>query len=315
MSGAFANKVDVLMSVYNGEKYLAEQIESVLNQDYKDFVVHIRDDGSTDRSVDIIRHYARRNPDKIFYTVADKNSGSAAGGFFALLADSYAPYVMFCDQDDVWFKNKISLSMQAMLEAELQYGINVPLLLHTDLTVTDSSLKIKSESMFRYQHLDYRRTEVKSLAVQNIVTGCTMLINRSLAARLTHIPQTVPVHDWWIALFAACCGKIVFLNKPTLYYRQHGENACGAQNMSGAGYLASRLTGADNARLMLRYGYRQAAEMSAVYGISIGRDNFELLTAYGELEYKPYPKRLAFVLKNGVLKSGLIRKLGQVIYL
>jgi glycosyltransferase involved in cell wall biosynthesis len=315
MSGAFVNKVDVLMSVYNGEKYLAEQIESVLNQDYKDFVLHIRDDGSTDRSVDIIRHYARRNPDKIFYSVADKNSGSAAGGFFALLKESYAPYVMFCDQDDVWFKDKISASMAAVSEAEVQYGNNVPILLHTDLTVTDGSLKIKAESMFRYQHLDYRRTSVKSLAVQNIVTGCTMLINRPLVKRLTHAPQSVPVHDWWIALFTACCGKIVFLNKPTLYYRQHGDNTCGAQNMSGAGYLASRMTRADNARLMLKYGYRQAAELSRVYGMSIGRDNFELLSAYGSLEDKPYLKRLAFVLKNGVLKSGLIRKLGQVIYL
>jgi glycosyltransferase involved in cell wall biosynthesis len=307
--------IDILMAVYNGEKYLAEQIESVLAQDCEGIVLKIRDDCSTDRSADIIRHYAKRYPQKIRFTQSRKNSGSAAANFFELLRSSTADYVMFCDQDDVWFKDKVSLSLKYMREEEKKQGANTPVLLHTDLTVVNESMEVKAKSMFASQRLDSRRNSVKELAVQNVVTGCTMMLNKALVDKLTYTPSSVPVHDWWIALFTACCGSIVFVDKPTLYYRQHSGNMCGAQNMSDIGYVAKRAAQFKRSTLMIRYGYRQAAEMARVYGSKLGEDNLALLKGYGELEHKPYIERLRFVFKHHIFKDGIVRRIGQLIYL
>ncbi len=308
--------VDILLAAYNGERYIEQQIDSLLKQDYTAFRLIIADDCSTDRTVDIIRHYAKRYPDKIVYSINKKNSGAAAT-FFELLKSSTASYVMFCDQDDVWFENKISLSLERIKAEEKMLGINMPILLHTDLCVTDESLKVKAKSMFAMQQLNGDRNAVKYMAVQNMVTGCTMMLNRALASRLTAkpMPKSVPLHDWWIALYTACCGKIVFVDKPTIFYRQHGRNVCGAKNMSDISYILSRAKGRERSRLMLKYGYRQAGEMSSLFGDELGEENLRLLKGYGELENMPYIKRLNFVLKNGTFKSGLVRKLGQLVLL
>lgn len=307
--------IDILLAAYNGEKYIARQLESLLEQTCQDFTLRICDDCSTDRTADIIYHYAKRYPNKIVFTVNEKNSGSAAFNFFKLLQNSTADYVMFCDQDDVWFKDKVELSLEKIRQAEDNYGSGTPILLHTDLTVTDGELNTISPSMFALQHLNFEQTAVNNLAVQNIVTGCTMMLNRELVNRLTYIPVSVPVHDWWIALYTACCGKIVFYDRPTLFYRQHTTNVCGAQDMSDMGYITARAGQKDRSRLMLRYGYRQAAEMARVYAGTLGQENYALLRGYGELENKPYLKKLAFVIKHKVFKSGIIRKLGQLIYM
>jgi hypothetical protein len=202
-----------------------------------------------------------------------------------------------------------------MREEEKRQGVNTPVLLHTDLTVVNESLEVKAGSMFARQRLDSSHIAVNELAVQNIVTGCTMMLNRALADKLTYIPLSVPVHDWWIALFTACCGSIVFVDKPTLYYRQHSGNMCGAQNMSDMGYVAKRAVQVGRSSQMIRYGYKQAAEMAKAYGNELGEDNFALLKGYGELEGKPYFKRLSFVFKHRIFKDGIIRRLGQLIYL
>ncbi len=307
--------IDILLAAYNGERYISEQIESVLAQDCDDFTLRICDDCSTDRTPDIIRRYAKRHPGKIIFTQNEKNSGCAAENFFKLLYSSDADYIMFCDQDDVWFKNKISLSLELMKNTEALYGKDMPVLLHTDLTVTDSELNVIARSMFDYQHLCRDERSAAHTAVQNTVTGCTMMLNRTLADRLRHTPVSVPVHDWWIALYTACCGKTVFCNEPTLFYRQHKTNICGAQNMSDIRYITQRAAEKQRSSLMIKYGYRQAAEMAGFYGSELGEENCALLKGYGELEKKPYLKRLAYVLRHGLLKSGIARKLGQLLYL
>lgn len=305
--------IDILLATYNGEKYIGEQIESVLNQDYGDFRLIIRDDASADRTADIIRHYEKRYPDKIYFSVNKENSGCAGANFFAMLKEARGDYVMFCDQDDVWFPDKVSKSLKKIRKAEKKLGEATPLLLHTDLTVTDESLNVKAKSMFAYQHLNFNSVSVKKLMVQNVATGCTFMLNRALADRLVYTPQSVPVHDWWIALYTACCGRVIFLNEPTLFYRQHGTNICGARDMGDMRYMAERLSKRKNASLMLKYGYRQAAEMANV--IEGDKAVRELLRGYGELEEKPYLKRLAFVVKHGIFKDGIVRKAGQILFL
>lgn len=308
--------IDILVAVYNGEKYLKYQLDSLLSQSYKDIHIIIRDDCSTDSSADIIRGYAQRYPELIDFAVNEKNSGSPGANFFAMLSHSKGEYVMFCDQDDIWTDNKVKYTVEEMLSAEKEYGKDTPILVHSDMMVIDEDVFPITMSLFYYQRLDSRRTAVKNLLVQNIVTGCTMMLNRSLADKLNYTPATVPLHDWWIALFTACCGKIVYLDASTVMYRSHGDNFCGPQDMSSPAYLMSRAKDTNRSRLMLRYGYRQAAEMAKAYGSEVlGEKNYALLKGYGELEDKPYPSRLWYVLSHGILKSGFIRKIGQFIYL
>lgn len=306
--------IDILLASYNGEKYIGEQLDSVLKQDFEDFKLTIRDDASADRTADIVRRYEKRFPGKISFSVNRENSGCAGANFFSMLKAVKGDYVMFCDQDDVWFPDKASKSLKKMLAAEAEFGRETPLLLHTDLTVTDESLRVKAKSLFAYQRLNPHGAALNKLLVQNVATGCTFMLNRALADRLTHTPQSVPVHDWWIALYAACCGRLVLLDEPTLFYRQHGANTCGAQDMGDIRYMAERLKKRENASLMLKYGYRQAAELAAVLK-EAGEEPPELLKGYGELEGKPYLKRLAFVLKHGILKDGIVRRAGQMLFL
>lgn len=310
-----SDRVDILLAAYNGERFLAEQIESILAQDYDNIRLYISDDGSRDRTADIAKHYADRETGRIIFTQNSKNSGSATANFFNLLHKSTAPYVMFCDQDDVWFKDKVSTSIAALKRAEAAYGAEMPLLLHTDLTVADENLNVTAKSMFKLQHLDSGSVTVRKLAVQNVVTGCTMALNRSLADRLKYTPRSVPVHDWWIALYTACCGKIIFVDKPTLLYRQHGRNVCGAQDMSNPAYMLERAGQLERSRLMVSYGYKQAAEMAEMCAEEIGEENQKLLSGFGKLQNQGYLKKLSFVSKNKLWKDGLVRKLGQLIFL
>ena len=308
--------IDILLAVYNGEKYLTGQIDSLLSQSYKNIHIVIRDDGSSDGSVGIIEKYAAKYPEIIDFDVNKKNSGSPRANFFSMLAQSRGEYVMFCDQDDIWTDNKVKLSLEKMKRAEESYGSNTPILVHSDLMVVDENVFPVSMSMFHLQHLNSKRTGVRNLLVQNIVTGCTMMLNRSLVDRLSYTPKMVPLHDWWIALFTACCGRIVFLDVPTVLYRRHEKNYCGPQDMSSPAYLMNRAKNGKRNRQMLIYGYKQAAEMAEAYGSGIlGEKNYALLKGYGELENKPYPQRLWYVLSKGILKSGVIRKIGQFIYL
>lgn len=304
--------IDILLAAYNGEKYIGEQIESVMSQSFQNIHLTVCDDASSDRTADIVRSYESRYPHKISLSVNRENSGSVGANFFAMLTKAQGDYVMFCDQDDVWFPDKVEKSIEKIKQAENKYGEKTPLLLHTDLTVTDENLQVKAKSMFAYQHLNHNSNTVEKLLVQNIATGCTFTLNRPLVDRLTHTPQSVPLHDWWIALYTACCGRIVFLDEPTLFYRQHGTNTCGAKDMGDIRYIEERLKNGKNASLMLKYGYRQAAEMAQLLGENEDR---ELVKGYGELENKPYLKRLAFALKNKTLKDGIVRKAGQILFL
>ena len=113
----------ILMSTFNGEKYLKEQIDSLLNQEYEAFDIYIRDDGSTDQTVSILENYEHIYPNIYLLKDTQGNIG-VFKSFMYLLSQVHADYYMFCDQDDVWLSNKISMSMKRMNELEDIYTLN-----------------------------------------------------------------------------------------------------------------------------------------------------------------------------------------------
>lgn len=219
--------VDILLASFNGENFIAEQIETILHQSYPNIRLIIGDDESFDGTEAIIRKYAEKYPDKILPVFFEENVGVSQN--FSRLADyADAPYVMFADQDDLWFPKKVEICLQKMQEAETQYGDETPILVHTDAIVIDNQKNVLAKSFRKYSKMQPGRTRLAHVLMQNVALGCTIMMNRSLVNLSFPIPSEADMHDYWIGLVTAAFGKFVYVDKPTLYYRQHGNNIIGA---------------------------------------------------------------------------------------
>ena len=230
-------KIAIVLPTYNGEAYLAEQLDSLLAQSYKNFVIVTRDDGSQDDSAAIIGRYAFEHAD-LFHVLENDGKNLGACASFSLLTQYVlenkerlglsSAYIMFCDQDDVWLPTKIEASLRAMLAREKLKACDSPVLIHSDLRVVDERLNLLSDSFFAYQKIDSSKKNVWHLLLMNTVTGCTAMINESLARVACPIPQEAVMHDWWLALVCSAVGDIVTLPEALVSYRQHGSNTLGA---------------------------------------------------------------------------------------
>lgn len=230
------DKIAILMATYNGEKYICQQIDSILSQTCKDWELYIHDDGSTDNTIAAVESYVEKYPDKI-HLIDGKSTGGAKYNFFYLFGQVEAPYYMTCDQDDVWLEKKIELTYDKMLTIEDK--ADVPCLVYTELRVVDSELNTIADTMSEYQSLDCHKRTINQFILQNSVTGCTMMVNRALRdkmLRITDIDNTI-MHDWWAALVAAQFGKTAFIDEPTILYRQHGDNSLGALGINKLSYI------------------------------------------------------------------------------
>lgn len=235
--------LEILLATYNGAEYLPEQLDSIFVQDTDAWHLTVSDDGSSDTTVQILDAYVKKYPWKIARVSSGTRFGSARDHFFWLMRQCDADYILFCDQDDVWYPDKVRLFAQALEEGERQYGSKMPLLVFSDLAVVDQNLKCIHPSLSRLQQQDPHAQDYRNLLFQNTVTGCAMGINRSLAdlaGQCADTGQTV-MHDWWIALVAARFGKLIYLDEPTVDYRQHGGNSVGAKYVSSPSYIMSKL--------------------------------------------------------------------------
>ncbi len=231
--------IEILLSTYNGEKYLPEQLDSLLAQSIQTWRLLIRDDGSSDSTMDILRDYETKYPEKIQILNDDCGNLGSGGSFAELMRRSTAEYVMFCDQDDVWLPEKIELTLAEIRRLETQYP-NVPLLVGTDLTVVDEKKSVIASSFIKSQKLypEAMQNVYRSLAL-SVAPGCTMILNRMAVNRVLPVPKGHG-HDHWVAFLVAYYGKVSFVNTPTILYRQHGRNVCGNKNI-GIAYFAGRL--------------------------------------------------------------------------
>ena len=301
--------IDILLAVYNGERFLPSLSRSLRSQSCGDFRVLCRDDGSRDGSAALLAKLERE--DKRFRIIYGSPSGSASGCFFALLRSADSPYTMFCDQDDVWHADKVEKTLRAMQEAEARYGADTPILVHTDLRVVDAVLREISPSMMDYQQLCPDEAGLPRLLCQSLVSGCTMMINAPLRRLITEHPGAdCLMYDWWISLVAAAFGKIVYLPEATIDYRQHGGNQVGVQNSRSAAYILQKLRGG-SAKTALADTYRQAAAFAAAFGELLSRQAAEQVRGYAALPEKNKLQRIRELRRLGTLKRGTLRRLGQ----
>jgi glycosyltransferase involved in cell wall biosynthesis len=195
------NQIDILLATYNGEKYLSEQIESILNQTHEEWILRIRDDGSTDKTVEIISTYTSKYPDKIALIKDSEKNLGATLNFSRLMEKSDAEYIMFCDQDDIWMNNKIEITLAKMKELETEYSNTVPLMVFSDLTVVDEKLNEVEKSFWNFQKIEPNISKnLYEIMAQNVVTGCTMMFNNKALTLCKPIPTKDILHDHWVAV-------------------------------------------------------------------------------------------------------------------
>ena len=219
-----SRKVAVLMSTYNGEKFLREQIESLFAQVGVDLTVYVRDDGSSDGTLEILRRY---ESEKFIVTVG--NNLGPANSFMELLysvPDTY-DYYAFSDQDDIWAPDKLSAGIQMLEEkGALLYGCN-------QMLVDKDGNEL---GVWRKEGYKVSTTPIEVI-VRNSISGCTMIFTHRLY-ELVIRPELRPgsqilslrMHDNWLVLVASLFDGVIYDFRPFIKYRQHGNNVIGASN-------------------------------------------------------------------------------------
>lgn len=246
----------VLLATHNGERWLPALLDSLLAQDYPALQVVIRDDASSDATPKLLAAFRQRVGERVtlLQNPGDQPEGALAN--FAGLIDhaltrSSAAIFLFCDQDDIWHRDKVS-----RLLAALPRDTNAPALVFSDMRVVDTRGAPLADSFMGYQHLS-PAAQLPRLLVQNHVSGCASLVNRAALELAWPLPPAAPMHDWWLALLCAAVGHLDHCTGALLDYRQHADNAVGAEGFN-LRYLWRRARGGHGTSLAQLYAQAEA---------------------------------------------------------
>lgn len=298
------DQVHIVLAAYNGEKYLQEQMDSLLAQTYDNLVIEVCDDGSTDGTVDLVREYMAR--DKRVHLHQNPHNLGYVKNFLEGMKRSSAPYIMLCDQDDIWHRDKVEVTLASMQQAEKT--VEGPVLVFTDAMNFDSASGADTGLFHETSHLNVKKVDTAHLFMENKCIGCTMMLNQKILAYLNELPEEIRVHDWWLALICSHFGAIVYLPEATLRYRQHEGNMIGGGSYSG--YLRKRLVQAGEQRQALRRTYRQGAAFCRVFEKRLDPEKFTQARRFAGMEQAGWLVRRYRMIRFGFTKSGWIRNIG-----
>lgn len=321
------DQVNIIMAAYNGEKFIGEQIDSILKNDYENLVLWIFDDGSTDGTSIIINKFTEQYPDKIKYYKNKDNLGVTKNFLQGL---NYAAqncihlnnqeqilntvqmqtehYFMFCDQDDVWLPEKIKKTLKHMKKVEKKHGKDSAAAVFTDAIIVDENLQELFPSFYQRSKLDIKKLDLPHLMMENKLIGCTVMINSALQKKLSVIPERARYHDWWVGLAASAFGHISFLPEPTLNYRQHSKNVVGNQSFSS--YVQGRLKALPKQKEVLFQTMKQAEEFYDIYKNDLKNTQKMQVYAMSKLTNNNWLKRRILLFRYGFLKTGIVRNIG-----
>ena len=223
-------KVQILLATYNGEKFLREQIDSIVSQEYKLWELLIHDDGSVDNTISILNEYQRNYPKKVSILIDHKTFSSASKNFFHLIKhrSKNANLYCLCDQDDIWHKYKL----KKIIEVYKSKKVKQPTLIYSDLSLINANGKLLEKSHDKL--INYQKSSItkNSTLYYNPVPGCTMSINSALADKISYRKDMV-MHDWWILLSAMYKNAaLIYIKSPLVKYRQHSNNVLGYKKIN-----------------------------------------------------------------------------------
>lgn len=225
------DNIAIIMATYNGEKYIKEQIDSILEQTYTNWTLYINDDSSNDKTIKILKEYREQYSTKIVLMKNESNRHGATANFADLFGKvTDADYFVFCDQDDRWENCKLELMLRKIKEEETKKL--EPLLVYCRMNIVNQDMQILATSLEDYTHVDLGKTDhFLKLLMVNYVPGCAMFFNRELKEKISCFPETIGLHDWWVILICATMGRVERLENPALAnYRQHVNNTLGVKN-------------------------------------------------------------------------------------
>lgn len=307
--------ITVLVAAFQGEAYLEEQLDSILNQTLTDINIVISDDGSTDGTWELTRRYASQYPGRVRCLRHIRKEKPAAGyggihpaaaNFFWLLSQAEGDYILLSDQDDVWRKDKVQRLLYHMKKAEKKWGADTPILVYSDARVVDQERRLIARSFLNYQHIDSKRTSLNEILVENPVTGGAMMFNAALLAYVKKAPGQCVMHDWWIALAASCFGKIKCVKEPLYDYRQHGNNTLGAKKALSLVSIRRRFNRKEQIREQYERMFAQASSFLNCFETRITQKQEETLRAFLSLPHQGFWEKMKTIRRNHFYKSSML---------
>ena len=226
------SQVVIVLASFNGADFLGEQLDSLIAQTESQWNLLIRDDGSTDDTLAIIRNYSSKDR-RIQLLPGGGNTADSAIGNFAILLESAfeqgAEYIFCCDQDDVWESKKLEFVLARLKQLEGEGG--VACLVHHDLVVVNESLELVADSFVELMKLQPGdQHHPRRLISRNEVTGCALACNRALLEFALPVSGQAIMHDWWLAMCAGFFGQLSYMPNKLVKYRQHSRNTIGAKS-------------------------------------------------------------------------------------
>jgi len=286
--------VFVAMATYNGERYLSEQLESILSQTIKPAQIVVSDDRSTDKTPDILKEYSKSG--LIKFSVNENKQGVISNFKNAVSLIDGSGYIALSDQDDIWVPEKLQVLWERL--SAIDDG-QTPAMVYSDLTVVDRNGRALNPSFWNELGQDGYRHCLQTLLYGNFVTGCTILMNKQMAELLKTTPLDVPMHDAWLALIAFSFGRVDVEPKPLVHYRKHENNVAhneGYRKPSRAQrwgrHIYSIISG-DNE--YLKPELRIAEEFYKLYRTKLDSDKQEMFERFLALKGRSFlVKKLAF---------------------
>lgn len=300
------SKVQVLLSSYNGERFIAQQLDSILNQIYSNIHILVRDDGSTDSTKAIVHKYVKQYPGRI--DILEGENVGVISSFMLLVeaSDPEASYYCFCDQDDVWLTHKVNNAIQRINNK------CYPVMLCTATQMTDAELNPLGIWPSEWK----RDLSFYNALFQNVAVGTTITINKA-ARDLIVLKQVnsrqLLMHDWWVYIVVSAFGEVIFDKEPSILYRQHENNVVGGNKSflhkvkkKWQSYLKH-----SNHKLLIN----QAQEMFDLYGEKMTEDKKEQLKMF-LAPRDTFVKRIRYVRKCKLYRqSWLEQRLFQILIL
>jgi glycosyltransferase involved in cell wall biosynthesis len=305
--------ISIALASYNGAKYIEQQIDSILNQTIKDIEIVVSDDVSTDNTLEILKGYQGKGYVRL---LDNRQKLGVIKNFENALRHCIGQYVAFSDQDDVWLPKKMEKSLALIRSLENMYGSETPILIYTDAIVVDESLNTISESYLGFKRLNPSNVELRHLVVENVPTGCTMLMNRPLANLVSTIPAEVTMHDVFVSLTAACFGKMAYLDEPTLLYRQHQNNVLGLADKSVLDSFISTMKVLFDKKTKAVFLLKETLQAKAFLEHFRNKPtvkDYQLLEGFVALKTKNKISKTLFLLKGRIVKGYWLRTLNLLV--
>lgn len=292
--------VSIALCTYNGEKFISEQLQSILNQTDKDFEIIIVDDMSTDNTVTVIKKFASNNSNiKLF--INDVNLGFIKN-FEKAISLCSGEYIFLSDQDDIWQENKIELFLK---------NINDNVLIYSDAILIDEFGKSLNKRLIHPRNLQ-KGNNNKVFIFDNCISGNTLMFKRELLKYILPIPNNISFHDVWIAFVASTFGKITYVNEPLTFYRRYENQVTHKKKKIYKNFL-HRLK--EKKEQQLKYSKKNLNNIKSFYKLEILKDESlifllkELILHFENYPYKFFNIKLFFLLhKNKDLLFAIEKK-------